>query len=245
MKHLLDAIKKRESRRDYLRFPIEKEKVAKLNELIESFNDKNNFTIKLVVEDDELFKSFISSYGLLNGVRNYFALICKKNDYRIMEMLGYYGQLLVLEATNMGLSTCWVGGTYDKAKAKSSLNVKDDEELTAIIVVGYSREDKGLKEKITKTLTKRKTKDVKEMYYTNEVVPENFINGIRAVQKAPSAMNKQPVYFTYNQGKVIARVNGNNIFNALDLGIALLHFKIGSQTPNDWYYEDDHYSLIL
>ena len=158
MQHLLPYIDKRESRRDYLRFPIEKVKVDYLNELVNKFNSENNFTIKLVVDDDELFKSFISSYGLLNGVRNYFLLVSKKNDYRAMEMLGYYGEILVLEATKLDLSTCWIGGTYDKVKCKSLNSVQDDEEVVAIIALGYTRESKGIKEKVTKTLTKRKLK---------------------------------------------------------------------------------------
>ena len=82
------------------------------------------------------------------------------------------------------------------------------------------------------------------MYYANEIVPQSFRQHGRST-KAPSAMNKQPVFFTYTEGKVVARVNGNSMFNALDLGIALLHFKLGSKSENNWYFDIDHYKLNL
>lgn len=245
MSNLLDAINIRESRRQYIKFPIEREKVTALNNLIAEYNAKNDFRITLVTEDDDLFKSFISSYGILDGVRNYFTLVCRKSDHRSMEKLGYYGELLVLEATNMGLGTCWISGTYDKAKAKSKLTLLEDEDLMAIIAVGYAKEQKGLIEQVTKTITKRKTKDIKEMYLSNEIVPENFVNGMKAVQKAPSAMNKQPVMFTYFDGKATAKAEGTAYYNALDLGIAMCHFKIGANTPNEWEFVNNINTIVL
>lgn len=52
---------------------------------------------------------------------------------------------------------------------------------------------------------------------------------MRAVQKAPSAVNRQPVVFTYKGGIVTALVE-NTVGDgfALDLGIAKLHFELGA-----------------
>ncbi len=48
-------------------------------------------------------------------------------------------------------------------------------------------------------LSHRKTKTVEEMYHSNEEVPNEFINGMKAVQKAPSALNKQPVKIPFHK----------------------------------------------
>ncbi len=59
------------------------------------------------------FDGLKKSYGLFSGVRHYLALVGNKTDMLTVEKLGYYGELLVLHATALGLGTCWVGGTYD------------------------------------------------------------------------------------------------------------------------------------
>ena len=50
-----------------------------------------------------------------------------------------------------------------------------------------------------------------------------------AVQRAPSAMNKQPVMFSYEDGRVRASVSDTTKYLVgFDLGIAKLHFELGS-----------------
>lgn len=245
MKYLLEAIDKRVSRRSYLNHLLEKEKVEKLNHSIDNYCKEKNFKISFITEDETLFKSFFSSYGLIKDVRNYFALSCKKNDLHAKVELGYYGEILVLESTNMGFSTCWIGGSYDKQKCHNQLNLNEDEELVAIIAVGYAAEKIRLKEKFIHKIAKRKTKEIKEMLISNEVIPELVFDGMKAVQKAPSSRNSQPVLFEYKDGIITAYVKGNQNEYALDLGIALLHFQLGSVSTADWELTNGMYRLII
>jgi hypothetical protein len=67
------------------------------------------------------------------------------------------------------------------------------------------------------------------MYTSDAPVPDWFLSGMQAVQKAPSAINRQPVMFSYKDGVVTASVediDGEGF--AFDLGIAKLHFEIGA-----------------
>ena len=67
------------------------------------------------------------------------------------------------------------------------------------------------------------------MYVSNGTVPDWFITGMNAVQKAPSAINRQPVMFSYKDGTVTATVDDITKEGfAFDLGIAKLHFEIGA-----------------
>ena len=50
---------------------------------------------------------------------------------------------------------------------------------------------------------------------------------MEAASKAPSAMNKMPTRFIYSRGEVSAYVQDYSL-NAIDLGIAKLHFEIGA-----------------
>ena len=59
-------------------------------------------------------------------------------------------------------------------------------------------------------------------------VPKWFINGLEAVKKAPSAVNRQPVKFIYKEGAVQAFVEDSYKFDLVDLGIAKAHFSIAT-----------------
>jgi hypothetical protein len=107
--------------------------------------------------------------------------------------------------------------------------LSDNEILVCTIVIGNTDENDSFKEKLIRNLTHRKVKTVEEMFTSDNSVPDWFMEGMKAVQKAPSAVNRQPVAFSYKDGKVFAAVKDILAEGmALDLGIAKLHFEIGS-----------------
>lgn len=243
---LLSAIDKRCSRRSYIDRQIESEKQIKLQEIIKKINIENDLNIELIKDGRESFSSIKSSYGMFSGVNSYFALVGCKNDEYLKQKLGYYGELLVLEATSMGLGTCWIGGTYDKKNCEEQINIGEDEELIAVISVGYTKEYKTIKEKIISGLSHRKTKAIEQMYDTEEkLIPDRFIEGMKAVQRAPSAINRQPVKFNYGNGLVTAKVEDKFSYEKIDLGIAMLHFEVGTLSENTWYLKDSQYVFEL
>jgi len=85
------------------------------------------------------------------------------------------------------------------------------------------------KEKFIRKVIHRKSKSFDEMYQSDEPVPEWFDSGMESVMLAPSAVNRQPVVFTYANGNATASVKDiTGEGYALDLGIAKLHFEIGA-----------------
>lgn len=243
---LLAAIDKRCSRRAYIEKEIEAVKIEKLQEIIKNINSESGLNIQFYQNGKEFFNSFKSSYGMFSGISAYFALVGNKTDKHLFEKAGYYGEILVLEATGMDLGTCWIGGSYDKKSCEKQIKLGADEELVAVIIVGYAKENKTLKEKIISGLAHRRTKTIQEMYTAEEKnIPDNFINGMHAVQKAPSAMNGQPVQFHYGDGTVTAKVEENPSYRKIDLGIAMLHFELGAVSDNNWDLDSDEHVLKL
>jgi len=222
------AIEKRISRRKYLETEISPSITSALQEKINEYNKIGGFRIVFVLNNGEAFKGFTRSYGMLTGVKHYFGLIADLDDPNADEKIGYYGELLVLHATALGLGTCWVGGTYSKSKVPFEIN--NDERLACLITVGNVEETSTGREKLIYTLAHRKTKGINEMYQCGDAVePVWFLNGMSAVSKAPSAMNKQPVLFHLKDCVVTASVkNTSKYLVAFDLGIAKLHFEIGA-----------------
>lgn len=71
-------------------------------------------------------------------------------------------------------------------------------------------------------------KSIEAMIPGSQGAPEWFTAGMKCVQKAPSAVNAQPVTFKYNNGVVTASVSGKKMREYIDLGIAMYHFEVGA-----------------
>jgi hypothetical protein len=95
--------------------------------------------------------------------------------------------------------------------------------------VGKSAENQSFKEKLIYGITHRKSKRPEEMLESDSPVPDWFMRGMEAVQKAPSAIHRQPVMFSYKNGNVSAYVKDISVpLMAFDFGIAKAHFELGA-----------------
>ena len=130
----LEAIERRVSRRAYLPEPLEPEQVQALELLARQCSRDAELNIRLVQDDPAAFRSLRRSYGMFSGVRHYFAMAGSSADLCLNEKVGYYGEKLVLEATKLGLGTCWVGGTFDRKRC--AVQPAAGEELVCLIVAG-------------------------------------------------------------------------------------------------------------
>ncbi|MBH1941173.1 nitroreductase [Mobilitalea sibirica] len=223
----LEAIEKRCSRRSYLSTTIPTKSQHLLNEIIEQLNKQSGLSIQLIIDGSSSFQGVRKSYGMFSGVQSFIAMVGNSTDINLREKIGYYGELLILEATKLGLGTCWVGGTYDRKHCPCKIN--KNEELVCVITVGLVQEKQSFKEKAIYKLAHRGSKPLEMLYYSDtEEVPEWFLSGMKAVQKAPSAVNRQPVRFVYQAGEVSASVKEVTKYELVDLGIAKVHFEIGA-----------------
>lgn len=229
----IQAIENRESRRIYREKEIDIKKMIKLKKCISQFNEEHNLRISLIDDAREAFWGFSKSYGFFKGVRSVIALKGLKGDMHLREKLGYYGERIVLEATKLGLGTCWVGGTFDADDP--SFNTQVDEELVCVLTIGYSQLDKSIKEKIIHWFTHRTKRSLDKFYVSDKtVLPKWFLFGVELASKAPSAKNRQPVKFEYKKDIVKAFVDEKGTFDLIDLGIAKLHFEIGAKGKFEW-----------
>lgn len=226
-KKYLSAITKRCSRRKYIDKPMEDVQIERLNGLIQKYNETSCLRIQLRLgEGAELFDGFKKSYGFFSGVQSYLAMVGKKDDPHRKEKVGRFGELLILDATDMGLSTCWVGGTYD-AKIAQKL-AYEDEVLECVISIGYSDEKHSLRERLIEGLVHRKDSIKYSVGDKDDTIADWFFEGMSAVYLVPSALNQKPFHFEYSAGNVTARATKDTPYAMIDLGIAKLHFEIGS-----------------
>jgi len=230
--NLLQAIDRRRSRRKYLPEPIDAQTKATLLALAKDYSlraagsEKSGARIELAFDKPEPFDGLRKTYGMLTGVHSYAGLIVNPGDKPAVERLGYYGELLMLHAVAMNLGTCWVGGSFDRAGCPFSLG--EGEEIICTITLGPVKEKNSLRESLIYGVTHRKTKSIEDMMSADVPAPDWFTDGMRAVQKAPSAVNRQPVTFSYKNGAASASVESTGTSTLLDFGIAKLHFELGA-----------------
>ena len=233
---LSDAVVTRISMRAYLPDPISPEQARQLNKSIARYNEAAGVHIQLVCDRPEPFASLSNSYGMLTGVRNYLVFAGPDSDPDLEEKCGYYGELVILTATAMGLGTCWVGGTYDRRSCQCHL--APGERLVCVAAIGHTPEERTGREKLIRRVTQRSSKSTAELASGLSHAPSWFMSGIAAVQRAPSACNRQPYRFVKKRdNSVQAHLTESTAFSLVDLGIAKLHFELGAH-GGTWTWGD-------
>ena len=221
--NLLEAVEKRHSVRSYTDKKIDKETKEKLQEINDECNIEEDMNIQLCIDEPQAFSGFMASYGKFENVKNYIAIIAKKGD-NFEEKCGYFGEKIVLKATQLGLNTCWVAGTYSKGKVKYKLN--KGEKLCCVIALGYGKTN-GVS---------RKTKSINQLCKINGEMPDWFEKGIKSAQLAPTAMNQQKFLFELD-GNIVKLKPLLGFYTKLDLGIVKYHFEIGAGTEG-WKWSE-------
>ena len=231
--NITQAIEVRKSRRAYSSEPILPKQAALLKSRIDEYNQKSGLTIRFLENGSFAFSGIRKSYGMFSGVRSLFIMKGPKSDPNLKEKIGYFGQLLILEATVLGLGTCWVGGTFDR----SGIRKNPDEDLVCVITVGPVPASETLKEKLIYKAIHRKTKSLGQLCQfqgaagaeaDGKAFPGWLKTGLKAVQKAPSTRNTQKVMFFEKDGLLQAYVPDTYTFDRVDLGIAKLHFELAA-----------------
>ena len=207
---ILEIMQQRHSVRQYTDRAIEPEKRTVLDALTQEINRKAGLSVQIIYDDPKCFDSFMAHYGKFAGVRNYIALVGKKAP-GLDEILGYYGEELVLKAQELGLNTCWVALTHGKSKAAVGRGEKE----VCLIALGYG---------VTQGV-EHKSRPMQELCTCGEPMPEWFRCGMNAAMLAPTAMNQQKFRFELLPDGTVKAACGSGFYAKLDLGIVKYHFE--------------------
>jgi len=97
-----------------------------------------------------IFKGLIGGYGRIKGAPAFIAFIGFEADPRVQEAVGYTGEGLILEATALGLQTCWVGGFFRREAVEACFRLAAGEKVFAVTPVGHAPEALSGAEKLMK-----------------------------------------------------------------------------------------------
>lgn len=203
---MLDLMKERHSVRQYSDKKIDGDVKTKLDTYVASINEESGLSMQIFYNEPNCFNSMLAHYGKFSNVKNYIAIVGKKEE---QEKAGYYGEKLVLKCQELGLNTCWVALTHGKVNVQT----KPQQKLLILIALGYG----------TNTGVAHKSKPIKELC-KEDAYPEWFMKGMEAVSLAPTAMNQQKFIFEIKNGQVYAKAL-RGFYSKIDLGIVKYHFE--------------------
>lgn len=203
---MLDLMKERHSVRQYSDKKIDGDVKTKLDTYVASINEESGLSMQIFYNEPNCFNSMLAHYGKFSNVKNYIAIVAKKEK---QEKAGYYGEKLLLKCQELGLNTCWVALTHGKVNVQT----KPQQKLLILIALGYG----------TNTGIAHKSKRIKELC-KEDAYPEWFMKGMEAVSLAPTAMNQQKFLFEMKNGQVYAKAL-MGFYSKIDLGIVKYHFE--------------------
>jgi nitroreductase len=242
------AIEKRRSRRHFdPNIPIVPETLATLDKVCNQFAPFPHARPRLVTESAKgVFKGIIGSYGKVKDAPAFIAFIGEMDDPFVQEKVGYTGEGIILEATALGLDTCWVAGFFRPDIVASLIEVSNKERVLAITPVGYAREFESWEEKLMTGFGrshKRLALSKLVRGLPREKWPDWVNICLEAARLAPSAVNRQPWGFDVQDDSftVFVRTKGLefNVSKRLDCGIAMLHLEVAafdSGRKGDWEF---------
>ena len=226
--NFMDEIEKRFSCRAYNGAEIDLYRVAALYQETERSNAEagTHFQLWGPREDGS---AITTKTSMFDGTVPAYAALVATDDELGKEKVGYYGEHLVLLATNMGLNTCWVASTYERETTRVEL--AEGEVLHDVILMGYAPDPYPEKQAATRAKIRARNKALEDLYVGPTPLaeaPEWVREGVRAISLAPSAVNCQPVQIVQDEaGTVRACIRTDQEHRGhefTDLGIAKQHF---------------------
>ena len=182
---------------------------------------------------------------MIAGASAYIIGAVKPGDL-FLEDFGYQLEGIVLKLTDLGLGSCWLGGTLTRSSFAERMAVRPDEVVPAAIATGRIGNEWLARRNLVRVLGGSRRKSWDELFFDGsfgnpltEEAAGQYAEAVEMVHLAPSASNKQPWriiregkdfhFFLHRSGAgydpskhVKSGLQDNP---RIDMGIAMFHFE--------------------
>jgi len=251
-KPVVDLIQQRFSCRTYRNDVLEDDIQSRLGEFAAAaargpLGHEARFELVAASDQDPKRLRSLGTYGFIQGASAYLVGAMDKNAFN-PEDYGYLLEQIILYATDLGLGTCWLGGTFTKSSFARKIATQDNEVVPAVSAVGYIAE----KPRRIETWLKNRRGTKRRLPWSHLFFDEDFstpldieaLNGfssvLEMVRLAPSASNRQPwrvikradqwhIYLQRTPGyrdNLLSRLTTVADLQRMDMGIAMSHFEL-------------------
>lgn len=110
---VMDTIRSRRSVRIYTGAPLTEAQHAGIEACLAEF--AQGYGIKLALLKNEYRDRQFGSYGMIENPAAYIAAVCRRDKETLIQA-GIALEKGVLRCTEMGLGTCWLGGSFNRGR---------------------------------------------------------------------------------------------------------------------------------
>jgi nitroreductase len=244
----IEAIQARHSVRSYDERPLAGEERAAVARSLEAnragpFGGEVTLALVDLDEAEGALARARFTYGVIRGARSY--VVGSVAGPQATVDFGWCLERVVLEATKLGLGTCWIGGTFHRSAFAEQAQVKDGWLIPCVTPVGHGSGRQSLTERAFKLFAgSHGRKEWKELFFLDvagtPLTPETagvYAEALECVRIAPSAANRQPwrvfaeprersFHFGLARSPVYDKSISTVSLQEVDLGIALCHFEL-------------------
>jgi nitroreductase len=205
------------------------------------------FQIAAASERDRSSLKGLGTYGVIKGASG-FIIGAVSQAEKNLEDFGCMMEQVILKATDLGLGTCWLGGTYTKSRFAAKIEAKPDESIPAVASLGYIAGRGKLEGKMRRMVDADHRKAWDELFFKEGFgVPlprseaEEYASVLDMVRIGPSASNKQPWRIVrkgdtwhfylqrtpgYGKSSFTFKLLKLADLQRVDMGIAMCHFAL-------------------
>jgi hypothetical protein len=252
MSTLTDTIMRRFSCRTFSGAAIEPDILGKLEtaaagQVTGPFGSRLRFLIAAATANDSGALKRLGTYGTIRGASAFILGAADANGL-YLEDFGYAMERMILDATAMGLGTCWIGGFFTRGTFARRIGLERGERIPAVTAVGCIRDVETAQEGIMRRAaggSRRKPWDALffDGGFGTPLMRESagpWATPLEMARWAPSASNRQPVrivrsgtswhFFIRRTAGYPPRMSralmGVEDLPRVDSGIAMCHFEL-------------------
>ncbi len=262
---MIEAIKRRASVRSYIDRPVEQATKNRINDFLGDHNQgpfghRVRFSLIDLSDMEQAESRQLGTYGFIKGARLYIAGVVKDLP-GAMEDFGYCLEQVIVRVTDLGLGTCWLGGTFKRASFARKLSVTEQEVIPAISPVGYASDRRTVRERIMRRfISADQRKPWTTLFFQGDMNKPlakdeagDYVTALECVRLAPSATNYQPwrivkednvnvFHFLLKRKPGYGKLLRAADLQLIDMGIAMSHFELAArQTGLDGDWKRSHF----
>jgi hypothetical protein len=250
-----EIIRQRFSCRTYDGRPIADEQRQLLETYLTSsgqgpFGTQPRFKLVAATADDESALKGLGTYGFIRGATG-FVIGAMKDGAGNLEDFGYLLERIILYATDLGLGTCWLGGTFTKSRFARRISATRQESVPAAVSTGYVAERQTFADSMSRQVSRgdHRLPWARLFWKAQSGAPlaegeaGPYAEPLEMVRLGPSASNKQPWRIAkdgdtwhfylqrtpgYREG-ALKRIVGIADMQRIDMGIAMCHFELSAR----------------
>jgi nitroreductase len=187
-------------------------------------------------------KGLIGDYGKTIRAPHYIVLASREGDGFLTDA-GFRFEQMVLEATQRGLGTCWVGLMFKEASLRAFLELDEGWRVIALTPIGFAGDPTFVSRALRSMARSATRKQLEQIFFwqrhgaalpSSVLADERISLILEATRRAPSWMNKQPWFFILTGREVLVykktRQNREGKdYHLLDCGIAMAHLHLAAR----------------